>query len=404
MRMPVKIGAMAVSAVALMAMAALVDARPAQAQFGGITINPGMFRGFGVGGGYRSGRRGYRNSHRDNRGGGGRHSRRASHAEKDEGGTSDNAANPSREDRALAALAPSTQAQVAVLKNVTASGVLGVVGSTNDLSEVGQTTSSERDRDYTLRTKLILERFKSEQKKSNTPGDVTEHAIERSLDRAFKEAKLETFESFLGENWSSERLRVLILDRVETEMPRLFEGNNRGVAPMEELDRIIQRSAESVYRRIFEISELLAANRSTALFLQRLYQTHGGLVDDQLREVTDRMITKAASTAIAKFDGQVRRDENSFALRYRAQRIVLDCLSENVEKITSSETGIATIGEIEQKIGQTSATQCAGWVEAQFGSETDKIKAQKPMPLRVIWAAEGPKDDPSMYGRASGTF
>jgi hypothetical protein len=31
-------------------------------------------------------------------------------------------------------------------------------------------------------------------------------------------------------------------------------------------------------------------------------------------------------------------------------RIVLDCLSENVERISSSETGIATIGEIEQKI------------------------------------------------------
>jgi hypothetical protein len=31
----------------------------------------------------------------------------------------------------------------------------------------------------------------------------------------------------------------------------------------------------------------------------------------------------------------------------------------------------------------------------------DKVKPQDPVPLRVIWGAEGPKDDASMYGRAT---
>ena len=78
------------------------------------------------------------------------------------------------------------------------------------------------------------------------------------------------------------------------------------------------------------------------------------LVDDQLRELADGMIIKASNAAIGKFEGAMRRDDNGFALRYRAQRIVFDCLSENVERITSSETGIATIGEIKQKIEKTS--------------------------------------------------
>jgi hypothetical protein len=29
-----------------------------------------------------------------------------------------------------------------------------------------------------------------------------------------------------------------------------------------------------------------------------------------------------------------------------------------------------------------------------------KLKPQSPMPLRTIWSAEGPTDDPTMYARA----
>lgn len=302
--------------------------------------------------------------------------------------------------------APSSDEQIEVLKRINVTEVVTVVGTTKDLGEVGKTTSNEQGRDYTKKIKDVIDRFRreSEKAKDKTRGDITEHAIEQSLDKAFKTAKLSIFESFLNENWSAERLRVMVMERVASELDRLFEGNNQGNTPMDDLDRLIQRSAESVYKRIFETSELLAANRSSALFVQRLYQTHGGLVDDQLREVADRMISKASNAAIARFDGQMRREENGFALRYRAQRIVFDCLSENVEKISSSETGIATVGEIEQKIMDMSKTTCAAWLDNQFGTSRDEITPQKPMPLRVVWSATGPKDDPSMYGRASGSF
>jgi hypothetical protein len=85
-------------------------------------------------------------------------------------------------------------------------------------------------------------------------------------------------------------------------------------------------------------------------------------------------------------------------------RIVFDCLSENVERITSSETGIATVGEIKQKIEQTSLTECGTWLDNQFGTQARGLNPQVPMPLRVIWTASGPKDDPSMYSRARGAF
>jgi hypothetical protein len=91
-------------------------------------------------------------------------------------------------------------------------------------------------------------------------------------------------------------------------------------------------------------------------------------------------------------------------LRYRAQRIVFDCLSENVERITSSKAGIMTVGEIEQKIEDTAMTDCSAWLDNQFGTQARGLNPQVPMPLRVIWSATGPKDDPSMYSRARGTF
>src|SRR3954454_18108445 len=90
-----------------------------------------------------------------------------------------------------------------------------------------------------------------------------------------------------------------------------------------------------------------------------------------------------------------------FALRYRAQRIVYDCLSENVERMSSSETAMATIGEIQQNIVQTARNTCIDWLDTQFGTERDRIKPQTPYPLRVIWTATGPNDGPSMYGRTS---
>jgi hypothetical protein len=97
----------------------------------------------------------------------------------------------------------------------------------------------------------------------------------------------------------------------------------------------------------------------------------------------------------------LRRDPNAFALRYRAQRIIYDCLSDNVEAISSSESGMATAAEIAKRVADVGQQQCSKWVDAQLKGADGKLKPQDPLPLRVIWTAEGPKDDPSMYGRAS---
>ncbi|MGP0089677.1 MAG: hypothetical protein ACLPKB_06930 [Xanthobacteraceae bacterium] len=361
-------------AVALLAGGEAARPAPASAQF--VIPIPGGFGGFRFPRPYQGGDGGYRGRHRHD---------------------SDDEDTPSRSRESESVLAslggpPSSQEETAVLKSVQASTELGVVGSNSDRSRLGRASGTDDDRDYTQPIKNIIDRFKNEQLKArdNSHGDVTGLAIEQSLDKAFKSAKLDVFERLGDDNWTTERLRVLILKRVYAELDRLFDGNNRGNAPMQDLDALIQQVAASMYQRIFEISELLAANQGSALFVQRLYQAHGAKLPDQLREDADRIITKAANEAVRKYDAALKRDENRYALRYRAQRIVFDCLSDNVERISSSETAVASIDEITQKATTTATKECGAWLEHQFGPPGDKIAAQEPMPLRAVWTAGGP--------------
>ena len=207
--------------------------------------------------------------------------------------------SPEESSRALASLAPPTtqEAQV-ILKSVTPSQSLGAVGASDDLEQIGKDDNAEANRDYTGRIDDLIKRIQQAQnaQHSTKEGDVTEHAILEALESSIREANLIKFETFLGENWSPERLRVMILDRVQNEIGSLFDGTNRGAVTMNDLDLIIKKAAGNVYGRLFETSELLAANRSSTLFVQRLYQTHGDLVNGEVRESAEQLLSDASAS------------------------------------------------------------------------------------------------------------
>jgi hypothetical protein len=385
------------SAIALAAMGILALPQPAKAQFGIFIPNIGGFGFHGGGGGYYRGGGGCRYCGRRSSGGGG-------------GGGDQSDDNSSRQsnDRPASLAPPPSNIQNNLLHEVARLNPdeLGLAsadgGTSKTVSPLGKATSKEAERDWTGWVQEILDSVaKHQDKHVATAGDVTEHAIEQSLDKAIKDAKLDAFSTFLGENWTTERLRAMVLRLVYADLDSLFKGNSRGNASMQDLNDLIQHAAQATYRRLFELSELMAANRGSALFVQRLYQTHGSHASDQLREDATDLIARTTNGAISKFEAALRQNENGYALRYRAERIVFDCLSDNVEKISSSETDIAEKGEIAQRIDATVKNECLGWVENQFGTESRAIKPQTPLPLRVVWSATGPKDDPSMYGQAA---
>ena len=315
-----------------------------------------------------------------------------------------------RSDKILASLgAPSSAEQSAVLKSVVASPVLGVVGSTKDLQDVGRPASKEDDRDYTGSLDKILARLAGAQDRGiATPGDVTASGIELSLGRAIKDSNLDAFERFALESWTSDRVRKLVLDRTLMSLDSLLGGNSRGVVRMSELDGKIQDAAKTVYARMFETSELLAANRAANQFIQRLYQTTSGRVDARTLEIADTLVRRGASPTLKNYNLLLSKDDNVYANLYRAQRIVYDCLASNMEAIAKNEppTTPPTAEAIEHRIRTISLDKegCDAWLANQFGKPDAKaaVKPQKPYPMRVVWAKDGPIDDPTMYIRGGG--
>jgi hypothetical protein len=313
-----------------------------------------------------------------------------------------NSAPPSEEEAtsALTALAPpTTNEQTAVLKSIVPIRALGPVGASDDLREF--TKEDQEKDDYTGEVEKLLkdlapkqDREKRTGAKSTMPNDVTEHAVLEALDNAIRTTNLLKFETFRDENWSPERLRVMIVERLRIELGDLLDGGKHEATTMHDLETGIAKAARNVQARLFETSELLAADRGSTLFLQRLYQTHGDVSTD-VRERTEQLLAKAAAAGVAPFEALMQRDPNSYALRYRGERIVYDCLTENLDTISSGEEA-----EIEQRIQDANRDQCSKWVAKQLVGSDGVLKPQEPMPLRVIWSADGPRTDPSMFSRA----
>jgi uncharacterized caspase-like protein len=293
---------------------------------------------------------------------------------------------------AEAPAAHSQQEPQATLSSVTPGHSLESAGQSDNL-------------DYASRIDDLIKRIQAQNAQhaqySNSDGVVTKDAILESLQNSIREAELIKFETFLDENWSAERLRVMILDRVRSEIGTLFGRANRGGVTMYDVDFFIQETSRSVYTRLFETSELLAANRSFSLFAQRLYKIHGDPANGKVRESAEKLLSDASASGVAQLEPLLQHDPNALGLRYRAERIVYDCLSENVEAIGSNDSGLANWREISKRVANVARQQCTKWVAEQLIDNDGKIKPQEPMPLRAVWSAEGPLDNPSMYGRAA---
>jgi len=108
------------------------------------------------------------------------------------------------------------------------------------------------------------------------------------------------------------------------------------------------------------------------------------------------MLMRRASNVGGEFNALIQRDPRAYALGYRKERIVFDCLSENIVKVSSSVQGVATPAEIDKRIGDFAANECKDWLRHQFVSDDKKMPDQQPVPLRTVWTKAGPLDDPSI--------
>ena len=76
-------------------------------------------------------------------------------------------------------------------------------------------------------------------------------------------------------------------------------------------------------------------------------------------------------------------------------------LQNGVEHVGDARQTLLTfVRLIEKRILDANRAKCSKWVAKQLVGGDGVLKPQEPMPLRVIWSAEGPRTDPSMFSRA----
>jgi hypothetical protein len=367
----------------------------AQAQFGfpgGIMFNIRPHIG-GGGGGY---------------GGGGRrhHSR---------GDNSGNSSNSSPSSAPATSYALARGASDTVFKGIVVSKGLGSVGVEDAIDTSKHDLVRETQRDYTGAIKALLTMIDNTSKNRNrqgdsslAQGDVTQHAIDRSVTRAYEAASLGTFEQFVAEQWTNERLRVAILDKTMTEVPGLLVGNNFSRVEMAPIDDIIVRAGNSIYKRTLETSELIAVNQATARFTRTLFEMHGASANSDLRAGVEDLLLAASRTAFKEYEERFVRSDLGVVMRYRAERILVDCLTGSLDEITTGpDKKKATRVQMQDKVTELSRGECRNWVVNAIGAPTqidpkaDK-ELLKPLPERAVWIAPGvPKTDASMFSRVS---
>jgi hypothetical protein len=345
---------------------------------------------------------------RGQRGGGGARSKHESDSSND-----NNNNNNSSRDSARSMVMVRNSADV-VFKGIRVSKGLGAVGVEEAIDPSKQDFSRDNDRDYNNGVRKFvstIDRAAKDQTKQGdstlSQGDVTQHAIDRSVTQAYETANLATFEQFVGEQWTNERMRVAILDRASAEIPSLVHGNNFGKVEMASIDEIIQRAGRSIYRRTLETSELIALNQATARFTRALFELRGPGVNNDLRSGVEGTLLTASKAAFADYAERFVRSEFGVVMRYRAERILDDCLTANLDEITSVGKQAATREQMNKNVEELSRGECRNWVVNAIGDTKqldpkDDLKLLKPVPERAVWIAPGvPKTDASMFGRVT---
>jgi hypothetical protein len=360
-------------------------------------------RAFGFGFFFGGGHRGHRHHHRR---GGGDEDRNAT---VNDGSEKRDAKSEKRKGKAILA-----RTGDALFKSVVVSKGLAAVGVEEEINTSKIDVFRDNKRDYTAALAELLRMVDATSKRNSregasflAQGDVTQHALDRAVSKAYESSDLAVFEQFVGEQWTNERLRVAIIDRARSEVPGLLVGNNLQRVELAPLEEIIQRAGRSIYKRTLETSELIAVNQATARFTRALFETHGPLQSGDIREGVEQMLLAASRAALRDYDERFVRNEYGVILRYRAERILFDCLILNIEEIGGGKSKSATTERMVGKVDELSRGECKQWVVKAIGVP-DKSEDRgdqtviKPLPIRAVWVAAGPpKTDSSMFGQAS---
>jgi hypothetical protein len=180
---------------------------------------------------------------------------------------------------------------------------------------------------------------------------VTEGELKRSVEVAYKGARLYEFEQFSGELWTRDRLTVRIIDEAQKGLAPYFTGVGARGPGMKEIDELFARSANKVYSSALEVAEVVGVSLSFDRFIRAMYE-YSDHADERLwAPGADGRYEKLATNLI----DQVPREkfiqdgtglasdplgmQRQFLYRFRARRALYDCLSAKYPDLVQKSGG-----------------------------------------------------------------
>ena len=136
-----------------------------------------------------------------------------------------------------------------------------------------------------------------------------------------------------------------------------------------------------------------------------MYELYGPLEHENLRAGVEEMLLGANRLAFADYEERFVRSEYGVILRYRAERILNDCLTSNIEDIVKKDAQQRLKKQtMIERVEELSAGKCRDWVVSALGKADSKEdeEALEPLPVRAVWTGPGKaKTDVSMFVRVN---
>jgi hypothetical protein len=176
---------------------------------------------------------------------------------------------------------------------------------------------------------------------------VTEGEIRRSVEDAYKVARLHEFERMAGEVWTRDRLTVRVLDHSRKELAEYFRGVGVKGASMDDLRQVFERSAKHVYAHALQVSEMIGVSHSFDRFIRTIFE-HSDQVEESLstigadgryERIVEDLVNRVPRQTFVSESQALATDplglERQFLFRFRARRVLYDCMSARYSELAA---------------------------------------------------------------------
>lgn len=170
----------------------------------------------------------------------------------------------------------------------------------------------------------------------NDINQVTKAEVRIAVEDAYKNTNLSLFDRVPGDLWTKERIMVLVLTQSRPGLRPFFDGVGAKGPSMDDIRRVIADAAAIVYSRTLEANELLGVSYSYDRLIRVIYEHSDGPIGFLVGADADEKLEQIEAATLGTSRLQVAGRSDVFANRYRARRILFDCLTSGLPSIPGS--------------------------------------------------------------------